>query len=170
MSLSPLLAGSCRSAQRHVLRPSSRSLLLPIIPTLRQSTRPSQLPLSAINYNNSNLVSRTMASNAAQKKPEWIVVVPDKAGVTLDKRMSVRQTHIDNLGPAIESGFLKLGGAVLDHHPKEGEAPPMKGSALIVQADSLEEIRETLSKDIYATAGIWDLDNFRCALNVYEKV
>ncbi|WEW55486.1 hypothetical protein PRK78_000917 [Emydomyces testavorans] len=117
---------------------------------------------------------RSMASRAVTKKPEWIVIVPDKPGTTLEKRMGVRDTHISNLGPVIESGFLKMGGAVLSHHPKEGEAPPMKGSALIIQADSEEEIRETLAKDIYATSGVWDLDNmkfypFRCALNVYEK-
>lgn len=59
----------------------------------------------------------------------------------------------------IDYGFP---GAILDHHPKEGETPPpMKGSALIVHADSVEEIRETLAKDIYTTSGVWDLDNVR---------
>ncbi|EFW19975.1 conserved hypothetical protein [Coccidioides posadasii str. Silveira] len=75
--------------------------------------------------------------------------------------MGFRDAHISNLGPIIESGFLKMGGAVLSHHPKNGEAPPMKGSALIVQADSEEEIRDILAKDVYATSGVWDLDNVR---------
>jgi hypothetical protein len=35
----------------------------------------------------------------------------------------------------------------------------MKGSMLVVAADSEKEILETLSKDIYATSGVWDLEN-----------
>lgn len=53
-------------------------------------------------------------------------------------------------------------GSTLDYHPAEGEnPPPMNGSALIVAAECAEEIREILSKDIYATSGVWDLDNVR---------
>lgn len=53
-------------------------------------------------------------------------------------------------------------GSMLDHHPAEGEnPPPMNGSTLIVAAEGVEEIREILSKDIYATSGVWDLDNVR---------
>lgn len=37
----------------------------------------------------------------------------------------------------------------------------MNGSTLIVAAEGVEEIREILSKDIYATSGVWDLDNVR---------
>ncbi|EER26124.1 YCII-related domain containing protein [Coccidioides posadasii C735 delta SOWgp] len=104
-------------------------------------------------------------ASGAPKKPDWIVIVPDAASTTLEKRMGFRDAHISNLGPIIESGFLKMGGAVLSHHPKNGEAPPMKGSALIVQADSEEEIRDILAKDVYATSGVWDLDNHK-ALDV----
>jgi hypothetical protein len=35
----------------------------------------------------------------------------------------------------------------------------MKGSMLLVAADSEKEILETLSKDIYTTSGVWDLEN-----------
>lgn len=62
------------------------------------------------------------------------------------------------LGEEYALAYAHLG-AFLDHHPKEGEAPPMKGSALIVNADTVEEIRETLANDIYTTSGVWDLDN-----------
>lgn len=48
---------------------------------------------------------------------------------------------------------------MLEHHPKEGETPPMKGSFLIVQAESVEAVREILEKDVYATSGVWDVEN-----------
>lgn len=35
----------------------------------------------------------------------------------------------------------------------------MKGSMLIVAAESEQEIRDILLKDIYATSGVWDIEN-----------
>ncbi|KAK2817686.1 hypothetical protein FQN49_007964, partial [Arthroderma sp. PD_2] len=108
-------------------------------------------------------------ATAAPSKKEWIVMMPDKPGM-LAKRVEVRNTHLQNLNPVLESGFLKMGGSTLEHHPAEGEnPPPMTGSALLVAADSVKEIREILSKDIYATSGVWDLENakiipFKCAI------
>lgn len=54
---------------------------------------------------------------------------------------------------------IRRTGAMLESHPEEGQTPPMKGSMLIVVAESPEAIREQLSKDIYATSGVWDIDN-----------
>ena len=53
---------------------------------------------------------------------------------------------------------------MFDHHPKEGETPSFKGSMLVVVAESEQEVRDTLSKDIYATSGVWDVDNV-CVAN-----
>ncbi|QVM08869.1 hypothetical protein D8B26_003542 [Coccidioides posadasii str. Silveira] len=167
MFLSSPLSVSPRSI---LTRHSASASAARINSVFRHSARlPSQLPRTV----NWRPAYRTMASGAP-KKPDWIVIVPDAASTTLEKRMGFRDAHISNLGPIIESGFLKMGGAVLSHHPKNGEAPPMKGSALIVQADSEEEIRDILAKDVYATSGVWDLDNvkvypFRCAFNAYER-
>ncbi|KKZ61949.1 hypothetical protein EMCG_03567 [[Emmonsia] crescens] len=93
-------------------------------------------------------------------KNEYMVIVPDKEG-TLQKRVEIRGAHLANLKPVLDSGFLKLGGAMLESHPEEGQTPPMKGSMLIVVAESPEAIREQLSKDIYATSGVWDIDNMQ---------
>lgn len=35
------------------------------------------------------------------------------------------------------------------------------GSTLVCVAKSVEEVREQLSKDIYATSGVWDMDKAR---------
>lgn len=59
---------------------------------------------------------------------------------------------------------------MFDHHPKEGETPPFKGSMLVVVAESEQEVRETLAKDIYATSGVWDIDNVRTAHSFFLEV
>lgn len=45
-----------------------------------------------------------------------------------------------------------------DRHPVEGETPAFKGSMAIYQAESIEEVRNLLSQDVYAKEGVWDLD------------
>lgn len=50
---------------------------------------------------------------------------------------------------------------MLEFHPKESQTPPMKGSVLLVVAESSEAVREQLSKDIYATSGVWDIEKVR---------
>lgn len=32
------------------------------------------------------------------------------------------------------------------------------GSTIVVVAESVEQVREQLSKDIYATSGVWDME------------
>lgn len=56
-------------------------------------------------------------------------------------------------------------GAILDEVPKEGEGMKMNGSAAVVVASSKEEIIEILSKDIYATSGVWDLEKVSLIFN-----
>jgi hypothetical protein len=49
-------------------------------------------------------------------------------------------------------------GAILESHPAEGENPAFKGSMLITLAESVEEVKEIISKDIYYSSGVWDLE------------
>lgn len=44
----------------------------------------------------------------------------------------------------------------------------MNGSMLIVMAESEQEIRDTLSKDIYATSGVWDVANVSLTVCIIE--
>lgn len=48
---------------------------------------------------------------------------------------------------------------MLNHHPAEGETPSYKGSMMLVMGENEAEVRELLAKDIYATSGVWDLEN-----------
>ena len=67
---------------------------------------------------------------------------------SLDLRMSVRPTHLAFL----ESNTAKLvhGGAMLDD-----EGKPC-GSLLIVEAESIEEVRAMAAQDPYAEAGLFE--------------
>lgn len=49
-------------------------------------------------------------------------------------------------------------GAMVERHPEEGEGVPFKGSMMIYTGESIEDVRETLMKDIYAKSGVWDLE------------
>ncbi|KAI0426586.1 hypothetical protein F5Y09DRAFT_59056 [Xylaria sp. FL1042] len=93
-------------------------------------------------------------------KMEWLVVVPDKAG-THEKRLEVRANHLEGIKPLAESGFVKTGGAILNEKPESEDATKFSfyGSTLVCVASSKEEILDVLSKDIYATSGVWDLEN-----------
>ncbi|KAK4690785.1 uncharacterized protein P7C71_g6085, partial [Lecanoromycetidae sp. Uapishka_2] len=99
-----------------------------------------------------------MASEAATKqKHEWIVILPDQEDA-LSRRMEVRPHHLKALTPAVEKGFWKLGGAMLDEVPKEGEGPKINGSVMLALAESKEEVLDALKEDVYSKAGVWDWD------------
>ena len=65
-----------------------------------------------------------------------------------ERRRAVREQHLKEIHPALESGALKLGGALLD-----GET--MIGSMLLVEAGDETELRGLLERDIYHRAGVW---------------
>ena len=48
---------------------------------------------------------------------------------------------------------------MFNSHPKEGETPSFKGSAMMVLAENEGEVRMILENDIYSRSGVWDLEN-----------
>ncbi|RWA05843.1 hypothetical protein EKO27_g9267 [Xylaria grammica] len=88
---------------------------------------------------------------------EWLVVVPDKAGVH-EKRLEVRAKKQEKKAKIASE---KITGAIFNEKPETEDASKFSfyGSTLVCVASSKEEILERLSKDIYATSGVWDLDN-----------
>ncbi|KAM0312724.1 hypothetical protein ACHAPQ_012177, partial [Fusarium lateritium] len=59
---------------------------------------------------------------------EWIVLIPDIQG-SLERRMSVRETHVQEMIKHIDSGLFQMGGATL-------YADRVDGSAIIARAKS----------------------------------
>ncbi|KAK8102692.1 hypothetical protein PG984_015838 [Apiospora sp. TS-2023a] len=113
--------------------------------------------------------ARAMSSSSAPAKPaitapppgkfEFLVVVPDKPGMQA-KRLEVRPKHFEGLTKHIESGVMKMGGAALGAVP-QGDDPTkwdFAGSTVVMVAESVEEVRALLEKDIYTTSGVWDME------------
>ncbi|OCK81812.1 hypothetical protein K432DRAFT_391844 [Lepidopterella palustris CBS 459.81] len=90
---------------------------------------------------------------------EWLIIAPDFPD-SLQKRLNVRQTHLENLQKDPESFWL-WGGAFLDEPSKEGETPKMKGSAMLVWANSKEEVLKRLKNDVYVTGEVWDFEKLQ---------
>ncbi|KAL5405031.1 hypothetical protein PMIN03_008744 [Paraphaeosphaeria minitans] len=98
-------------------------------------------------------LSRTMASSTAPLQ-EWLVIVPDFEGA-LEKRLAVRGEHLTEVKKDDERFWL-WGGAMLEEPITEGQAPKMKGSAMLIGANSREEVVERLKKDVYVKGEVWD--------------
>ncbi|KAF5687001.1 ToxD-like protein [Fusarium denticulatum] len=92
---------------------------------------------------------------------EWIVLIPDVEG-SLETRMRVRKTHIEEMIKHIDSGLFQMGGGTLAENTVDG-------SAIIARAKSEADIMSVLKTDIYARSGVWDLDKIQF-IPVYVKV
>ncbi|RSL49384.1 hypothetical protein CEP53_009169 [Fusarium sp. AF-6] len=98
---------------------------------------------------------RTMTTGGTKK--EWLAIMPDKPNV-LEIRKNVKATHYEGIKPLIASGTLPVGGAIFEKHPVDGEPALFKGSVVVYSAESIDEVRTIIENDIYATAGVWDLE------------
>ena len=67
----------------------------------------------------------------------------------LNRRMSVREAHIDGAKVLKDSGKLLAGGAILN------EAEEMIGSTMYVEFDTRDELDQWLNNDPYVTGGVW---------------
>jgi len=69
----------------------------------------------------------------------------------------------------VNGDFIVMGGAYLTHHPTlpaDGSPLPDKdipfaGSAMVVIAESREEVMRKIREDPYTKGGVWDADNAR---------
>lgn len=72
--------------------------------------------------------------------------------------LNVSRKHLESIKPEFDAGACVMGGAYLEEPPKEGETPKMKGSVMIMVANSQEEVLKRLRSDIYTSSGVWDID------------
>ena len=56
--------------------------------------------------------------------------------------------------------LLRLG-SFLEEPAKEGETPRMKGSVVLAEAESREEVIRILKEDIYSKNEVWDWSKVR---------
>lgn len=67
----------------------------------------------------------------------------------LDRRLSVRDAHIEGAHQLKADGHLIAGGAILD------ESEKMIGSTMFVEFDSKAELDQWLATDPYVTGNVW---------------
>lgn len=76
------------------------------------------------------------------------------------RRQAARQAHLDGVKALRQSGQFIEGGAMLN------DTGEMIGSALIMEFESEQQMREWLNKDPYVVTNVWqtiEIRPFRCA-------
>jgi uncharacterized protein YciI len=73
----------------------------------------------------------------------------------LERRMSVREQHLENVRNLKKSGSHILGGAILN------EQGMMIGSSMVLQFETDEAFNNWLENEIYITAKVWDKVDIR---------
>ncbi|KAJ3517643.1 hypothetical protein NLJ89_g373 [Agrocybe chaxingu] len=99
------------------------------------------------------------SSPATPVKHHFLVYAPDKTEPgTLERRLSVRESHLAVAKENIASGFIRVGGMMTTPEAFTNPDAPKKmvGSALICEAETIEQVRKMVEADIYYTSGVWD--------------
>ncbi|CAG8395762.1 unnamed protein product [Penicillium salamii] len=123
------------------------------------------IPRASIAAAHISLPSRTslpknMTTSSQQKKREFLCILPDNPGV-LELRKKVKGGHYSGIQPLIAQGSLVDGGAIFEQHPQEGEDAKFLGSVVVYTGEDVDEVRRMITNDIYATSGVWDLENLK---------
>ena len=81
---------------------------------------------------------------------EFLVIAHDGTDEgALERRMKVREAHLEHARRLKQQGHLVEGGALLN---PQGD---MIGSTLYARFDTLEELNRCLGNDPYTTGGVW---------------
>ncbi|KAH8112265.1 hypothetical protein DFH11DRAFT_1511928 [Phellopilus nigrolimitatus] len=98
-------------------------------------------------------------STTAPAAFQFIVYAPDKTDAgAFQRRLSVREKHLENAKTLGSSGVIKMGAALLSPESiaSPGAERKMIGSAMVFEAASLDEVKKIIESDIYYTTGVWD--------------
>ncbi|KAI0293493.1 hypothetical protein B0F90DRAFT_1642808 [Multifurca ochricompacta] len=97
-------------------------------------------------------------SSSLSRKHLFAVYAPDyEDPESLDRRLSVREKHLQGADGLRESGTLKFGGALLaPEFTNESGRKKMVGTIMFLEAENIEEARKFVESDIYHTSGVWD--------------
>ncbi|PHH67762.1 hypothetical protein CDD82_1151 [Ophiocordyceps australis] len=104
------------------------------------------------------MASTQAAKSAAAKTREWLVVIPDHAGV-LARRIAIRPQHSPNFVNLHQEGYVSWAGPLFTKHIEASKTRPFKGSAMVLNDRDKNGILKRLSEDVYVKENIWDLDN-----------
>ncbi|CAO3621804.1 unnamed protein product [Cunninghamella blakesleeana] len=86
-------------------------------------------------------------------KQLFVVFAKDHPGQEgVQRRLSVRGTHIEGAKKAYEEGTIKMGGAMLDSTKEDAN---MIGSILVIEAENIDKAREFIKSDVYVSKDVW---------------
>ncbi|KAI9572119.1 hypothetical protein HD554DRAFT_2015349 [Boletus coccyginus] len=91
----------------------------------------------------------------------YLVWAPDCTdGGALARRMAVRPKHFITANKQIKQGILKVAGGLITPESQDAALADKKfvGSALLYEADSIEDVRKLVEQDVYWTENVWDKD------------
>lgn len=101
-------------------------------------------------------------------RQEYLILAQDiQEPETLERRQDARPAHLTGIQSAVDSGAFLWGG-VMQHDGKT------IGSALLLQADTVEEIRSRLKDDPYIEGRVWDPEKiqiipFKTSVQAFDK-
>ncbi|KAN0139636.1 hypothetical protein V8E53_002298 [Lactarius tabidus] len=82
----------------------------------------------------------------------YVVWAPaDTKPEVLERRTAVLRDHLKNIARLAKEGTLKLGGPMAE--PVSGDS---SGSLLVLEAESLEAVREIVQNDPFWTGDVWN--------------
>ena len=83
--------------------------------------------------------------------PQFLILATDFTddGAS-DRRLQVRNNHLERMKVQRQLGNFICGGAMLD------DAGIMRGSMLVVVLDSIEEVLQWIAEDPYVLGNVWD--------------
>ncbi|UZJ56832.1 hypothetical protein CBS101457_006152 [Exobasidium rhododendri] len=97
----------------------------------------------------------------------YVVIAEDYPGPSaLARRLEVRERHLEQAAKGKEVGRIEMGGGLLKTDFKDideelGPTSALAGSLLIVQGESIEDVRSRLNQDEYVRAGVFDPSKIR---------
>ncbi len=94
--------------------------------------------------------------------PQFLILAADfKDGEALDRRLAVREQHLERARKEHANGVLKVGGASLS------DAGKMHGSMLVVELENEEAVKQWIAEDPYIIGRVWDnvrIEPFKIAI------
>lgn len=84
---------------------------------------------------------------------QYLVIAYDNEGA-IDKRLEVRDAHVDGAKKMMAEGKIINAGALIEENQ-------MVGSTLFVDFENDDEINEWLENEPYVQNGVWNMDEFQ---------
>ncbi len=84
---------------------------------------------------------------------QYLVIAYDNEGA-LDKRLEVRDAHVEGAKKLMKEGKIVQAGALI-------EDEKMVGSTLMIDFETEDEINEWLENEPYVQNGVWNMEEFQ---------